>query len=225
MEQAGEDPKVVHQIWLGSPFPQKYKRWQKSWRSMAGWEYKLWTEKEIDELQLINQDLYDQAINYGQKSDIARIEILERFGGLYVDTDFECIKPELFSRFNHMYDFYCGIEPLDLQRSWLSISNALIASRPHHPLLKAFIAKVGKRITRTSSVDKIIFETGPAFFTELFSKFSNRGFIDIALPPTFFYPLGAHQAEQLNYSLPFLKQKVIKPETAAIHWWAGSWKS
>ena len=29
----------------------------------------------------------------GEKSDIFRYEILYRFGGVYVDTDFECIKP------------------------------------------------------------------------------------------------------------------------------------
>ncbi|GAI63343.1 unnamed protein product, partial [marine sediment metagenome] len=84
-------PKIIHQIWLGSPFPEKYAYFQSTWQlHHPDWEYKLWTEKEIEEFGLTNKAAYDESTNYGQKSDIARYEILYRIGGLYVDTDFEC---------------------------------------------------------------------------------------------------------------------------------------
>ncbi len=42
-------PKIIHQIWIGSPLPQKYYRWQKSWQKYhPDWEYKLWTERDIE---------------------------------------------------------------------------------------------------------------------------------------------------------------------------------
>ena len=38
------------------------------------------------------RDVFERAINPGMKSDIFRYEILKQIGGLYVDTDFECLK-------------------------------------------------------------------------------------------------------------------------------------
>ncbi len=31
-DQQPRIPKIIHQIWVGSPLPQKYYRWQKSWQ-------------------------------------------------------------------------------------------------------------------------------------------------------------------------------------------------
>jgi mannosyltransferase OCH1-like enzyme len=39
------------------------------------------------------QAAFDRASNFGEKSDIWRYEILFRLGGVYVDTDFECVRP------------------------------------------------------------------------------------------------------------------------------------
>jgi len=85
-------PKVIHQIWLGSPVPSKYDSWRASWKKFhPEYEYKLWTEREILDLGLINKTAYLQSKNFAVKSDIARCEILYRLGGIYVDTDFECL--------------------------------------------------------------------------------------------------------------------------------------
>ena len=42
---------------------------------------------------LRNQDLFDAAEHPAQRADLARFEILLRFGGVYVDTDFEALAP------------------------------------------------------------------------------------------------------------------------------------
>src|ERR1700730_3033568 len=40
-------PKIIHQIWLGSPFPEKYNKYQASWQKLhPKWIYKLWTDKD-----------------------------------------------------------------------------------------------------------------------------------------------------------------------------------
>jgi len=53
-------PKIIHQIWLGSPLPDRCKVLQKTWKKYhPDWEYRLWTEKEIDEFGLKNRRLYD----------------------------------------------------------------------------------------------------------------------------------------------------------------------
>ena len=83
-------PKIIHQIWVG-----KNKQptiWMDSWRvdyctKFPEWSYKLWTEKEIMELDLTNKlQFASEPFNNG-KSDIARYEILNRIGGVFMDAD------------------------------------------------------------------------------------------------------------------------------------------
>ena len=87
-------PRTIHQIWLGSKVPKKYDMWRKSWmKHNPEFEYILWNEKKILETGLINEKQFKQTRNYGLKSDIARYEILYKYGGIYADTDFEALKP------------------------------------------------------------------------------------------------------------------------------------
>jgi len=65
----------------------------RSWKEYnPEWEHIFWDEDMIYELNLVNKEAYDAKDNPGFRSDIARYEILNRFGGMYVDTDFECKK-------------------------------------------------------------------------------------------------------------------------------------
>ena len=73
------------------------------------WEYKLWTEKEINEFK--KNKKYDNEKFYNGKSDIARYEILSKFGGLFIDADSLWIKKskncldDIISKMNHMVYF------------------------------------------------------------------------------------------------------------------------
>ncbi|MEX0940366.1 MAG: glycosyltransferase [Candidatus Babeliales bacterium] len=200
-------PKIIHQIWLGSPFPEKYKQWQASWKEKhSDWDYKLWTDADVATFNFINKKLFDAATNYGEKSDIWRYEILEQYGGVYVDTDFECLKA--LDILHYMYDFYIGIQPLDTNIVQLGIG--IIGSIPHHPLLKQAI----KQLPVYQSKKQIILKTGPIFFTNIFLNYMNRfDYLDIALPATYFYPLG------------YIKKDDgwQKSESFAVHHWEGSW--
>ncbi len=74
-------PRLVHQIWLGSPLPERYVQWMQTWMNWRGWEYKLWTDKEVKEICLYNQDLYDSIYQLWRKIDLHRLEILLHYGG------------------------------------------------------------------------------------------------------------------------------------------------
>ena len=90
---AAEIPRIVHQIWLGGPLPDKYRLWSQSWSTKnPGWAHRLWLDADAAQLRMKNRVAFDAAINPGEKSDIMRLEILQQFGGLYVDTDFECLQ-------------------------------------------------------------------------------------------------------------------------------------
>jgi mannosyltransferase OCH1-like enzyme len=203
-------PKIIHQIWLGSPFPEKYKNFQQSWiRYHPDWEYKLWTEKELTILPMKNRRLYEKSINYGEKSDIARYEILYQFGGLYVDTDYECLKS--LETFHYTYDFYIGIQPLDTDIVQLGIG--LIGTAAHHPLIKTALDNVEKQLQKSL---QIIVRTGPIYFTQIFCTFAPKFSDTLALPASYFYPRGYTQS---------IDDKNIwqKRVSFAVHHWAGSW--
>lgn len=205
-------PKIIHQIWLGpSAPPSLFSKWQHSIKQLhPTWEYKLWTDKELANFPFYNKTLYDASKNYGERSDIARYEILHRYGGLYLDVDFECIKP--FDALHYQYEFYTGILPLD-NRSILA--NGLLASTPQHPIVRECITSLSKdRHYKT-----ILQRTGPQHFDQAFWRVAKayRGPI-IALPASFFFPLTQTQSQQ-----PYDTHDFIKPETMVIHHWTGTW--
>ncbi len=215
-------PKRVHQIWLGSPVPAMFQEWMRTWQGWEGWTYKLWTDADVKSFGLYNQKLYDNATNYGERSDILRYEILLREGGLYVDVDFQCLNPEFFNFAHENYDFYAGIEPLETTN--LSVNNALVASAPGHPLLKAIIHDMADHHMKSHDPKlgefSTIATTGPRYLTKQFKrKELHKGKTDIALPPTFFYPMIWDDLKMPRSEFA----KFLKSESCAVHWWSGSW--
>jgi mannosyltransferase OCH1-like enzyme len=210
-------PKKIHQIWLGSTVPEKFLRYMATWKKLhPEWEYILWDDHKIAQLHLENRDIYNRAINYAERSDIARYEILYRFGGLYVDTDCECLKS--FDELHQNYDFYAGIE-LPALAPWLGMiifPNAIIGSAPRHPIMLECITEIRKRASIQSH--DIVLKTGPILFTYAAQKhLGNSSYKNIILPASYFYPIDKETKDRTQI------MHTIQPETLAIHHWAGSW--
>jgi len=202
-------PKIIHQIWLGSPLPDRFKVYQQSWITHhPDWEYKLWTDANVKDLILDNQDLYEASTNYGEKSDILRYELLYRYGGVYVDIDYECLKP--LDILHYSYDLYTGIQPMDTGLVQLGLG--LIGAIPGHPMLKKCIVDL-----RESTEREIVARTGPIYFTKIFWHFDDGDVTqNVALPSSYLYPKGYNQKDKPA-------QVWQKPESFAVHHWAGSW--
>jgi mannosyltransferase OCH1-like enzyme len=79
--------------------PDRYRQWGRDLAAMhPDWEYRLWTDGDFGWLE--NQDVYDAAERLvpdhkvGQlRSNVARYEILNRFGGVWLDADVEPLRP------------------------------------------------------------------------------------------------------------------------------------
>ncbi len=165
----------------------------------------------IDARSLVfdNKKFYDKAINYGEKSDILKWEIVYRFGGVYVDTDFECLKP--LDAYHHMYDFYTGIQPLDTFA--VQLGAALYGAIPHHPILKVCV----ETIKNNQAINQIVVKTGPIHFTKVcVHMLGKTGLRDIVLPAGYLYPCGYEER-----GTP--RDQWCKVESYAVHHWAGSW--
>jgi mannosyltransferase OCH1-like enzyme len=206
-------PKVIHQIWLGSPIPSKYDAWRASWKKFhPEYEYKLWTEYEISDLDLVNKDAYVQSKNFAVKSDIARCEILYRLGGIYVDTDFECL-----GRFDQkLMDVSCFLGQTFTNQP--EFSNAIMGCVPGNKLMKLMVESLTKPVLNDNAIE-IIKQTGAIKLTSLFFEhklYENENIL--ILPSDYFFPWP-------NFLLHDEKNryKYLTDKSVAIHHWEMSW--
>ena len=88
-------PKIIHYCWFGgNPLPELALKCINSWKqSMPDYEIKEWNETNFD----VNIISYTKeaylAKKYAFVSDYARYWILYTYGGVYLDTDVEMVKP------------------------------------------------------------------------------------------------------------------------------------
>ncbi len=164
---------------------------------------------DTEQLQFDNKKFFNCSRNYGERSDILKWEIVYRYGGTYVDTDFECLNA--LDQLNSCFDFYTGLQPLDTNQ--VQLGAALFAAIAHHPIMKACV----DGIKNNQHIVPIVAKSGPLHFTKCFlEKATEHNLINIALPAGYFYPCGY---EERNLA----PAKWMKNEALAVHHWAGSW--
>lgn len=91
--------KIIHQTWKDHNVPRHiYKEsWQDSWKNMSpDWEYKFWTDEDNERLVRDDYSMFwdtFQKVDKGVvKSDLCRILYLHKYGGIYADMDFICLR-------------------------------------------------------------------------------------------------------------------------------------
>lgn len=213
-------PKIIHFIWLGSPLPERTKQLISTWKKQhPDWKIEIWGDEHLPPFPLQNQEAFDKAKNFGEKSDILRYEILYHFGGMYADTDFECLKS--FDFLHQSCEFYTGIV-----HNNHALLNGLIGVKQGHPIIKACIdyLQIGNG---DNDAQRIMQQTGPYHFTQMFLTYAvlcDPAKLAI-LPPTFFYPFPGVIALENKTSEEEAKALFIKPESLTLHYWEGSWKN
>lgn len=86
-------PKIIHYCWFGgNPKPEIIEKCIASWKEFCpDWEIKEWNESNYD----ISKHAYTQEAYTAKKwafvSDVARLEIINAEGGVYMDTDVELL--------------------------------------------------------------------------------------------------------------------------------------
>lgn len=91
--------------------------------------------------------------------------------------------------------------------------NALLAATSEHPFIQKLIEGIKDNKHKRGTLNK----TGPNYLTEQIDKHWNLLKGAIIFPPSFFYPLSNNQIDEEHLSA------FIFPETAAIHYFEGSW--
>ena len=166
------------------------------------WEVKVWRVPAIIQGYNFLLEKYWPKVNSGaQFSDLFRLDVLYRFGGVYVDSDLRLFKPldDLVDRF----DFFIASE------NGLQLTNALIGARKESTVLRNLIDELDSAEPDWTSPPNMT--TGPYFFSQ---HLKCRTDITV-LPRESFYTYGAFSAAQ----------KTIHRHSYGEHLWENSWKS
>ena len=217
-------PALIHQTWKDTDVPPEWQKWADSWRIQhPGWGYRLWTDADnrafLQEHYPWFLPVYDGYPEAIMRADAIRYFLLDHFGGLYVDLDFECLKPVTEILDGH--DLVLGCEPdahtrllLARQRGFDRIvGNAFIASRPGHP----FWAHVHRQMVATHKLPSTLDVTGPFFLTRAVESAPEPESITV-LDPEILYPEVSPYATEL-----FGPQEADYDRAYAVHHWSGSW--
>lgn len=200
-------PRVFHQIWIddgppGEPrLPARFHAWRDSWlRLNPGWGYALWNLHNLG-FEPRHAALIAASPSPAQKADILRYELLWRLGGVYLDVDFECLKP-----IDRLLD---GVEHFAVSENGRVLSIGIIGASPGSRYMRRCLERLPTRVGLRPPNQ----ETGPAYFTRCLL---GEGFgSDLTvLPSAWFYPYAMHEPQRA--AGPF-------PEAYGVHHWAASW--
>lgn len=253
-----------------SEMPDKYTEWYENTikfnKPKDGWRHILWIQDrnllprtvelaeesgniEVIELtddilnQLKNKDVFLKAINqnkFAMAADTLRVELLNIYGGIYLDTDYEGFHS--FKGLNTLYNFYGAIEPMSHV-----VGNAILAASPHHPVVEKMVELIGRNLSVDKRPDYLIpkdpktkkplFDengdfldqkrdtisiTGPGMAVAAIAlAIGQPGYRDIIFPPNVLYPIERGKALPEKY---VLKQFGQAPTQAfGVHYWESVW--
>ena len=200
-------PKLIHRIWVGGAMPAEFAEFGETWaRNHPDWEMRLWTEENLPLLR--NQRLFDDAPNVvasrlvpRMRANLARYELLHRYGGLYVDTDFVSVQP-----IDSLID---GLDCFAAEEKPGLIANGLMGSTPGHPLLEALIVGAERSVKDQPGLPSWR-TTGPAYLTQVAQRVGGMSL----LPRERIYPY--HHTQLLGDGSP----PDIAPDVVCHHVWA-----
>lgn len=172
-------PRTIHQIWIGpDPLPEDHRRWIETWkRHHPGWEHRLWTEDDLPD-DPIRPEILERLRAPVERADILRLEILYRYGGLYVDADVECLRP--------VDDVLGDAEFVGVCLKPGRVTNTLIAAVPGHPLLERALREVRpmqEYWTLSASPAALKEAAGPPLLRRLVAEYPDVKLLD---PPLVF---------------------------------------
>lgn len=194
---------TIHAIWLGNKMPPLSHACLDDWQKM-GFAYKLWTDS-ADQVQawiegcLFAKECYRRGL-YAFVSDYLRLKILEREGGLYLDTDVT-IRKNPFPLFEDV-DFAMGYETSEY------LGTAAIYAKPGSRILARLIRFYEHEIWNSPLY------IGPQIATQVINDQELQKSERCALlPVNYFYP---YQQEPMDFRCP--------DESFLVHWFQHSWK-
>lgn len=193
-------PKVIHYCWFGrnqksAEILDCIESWKKT---CPDFEIKEWNEENFPTNDFpFAKRMYDEK-KWAFVADYARLKILEKHGGFYLDTDMLLLQ---------------SLEPLARHTCVLGeeavgvISAGMIGAVAHHPFITAC-----KKFYDENPEDII---TIPRVLTQVFESLPDKANI-VVYPPISFYPFDSDHIKEFH-------GQDLGPEVIGVHLWHYSW--
>jgi mannosyltransferase OCH1-like enzyme len=198
-------PHVFHRVWIGDrPMPPEFVEYGKSWlHHHPGWVMQEWTDTTLTTRY---PDIVRVCREHRHRSNIHRYELLHRFGGVYIDTDFECrrsIEPLLEGT-----DFVTAAQSDDLMSPG-ALNPAFFGSVAASPITRLLVDGIPSAYAIGSMLTDAFARShfGPLYFTDVV-----RGLAGVrVLPRAQFYPYPYDDLDRVGE---------VFPDAYAVHHWA-----
>jgi mannosyltransferase OCH1-like enzyme len=175
-------PKIIHQIWIGPKEPPT--KLMDTWKEKhPDFEYIRWNEEEFikRDMQLECQDKIDGMEQICGKADIIRLELLYKYGGVFLDADSICIEPIDYLLYNNNNFLIYENEKV---RKGL-IANGIMGFIPNHPFIKKCIEFIKNNEVSYVNTRLLPWQiTGPTLVTYIYN--TNK-YKDINILPSYFF--------------------------------------
>lgn len=215
-------PKIIHCCWFGgSPLPGYAVKCMDSWKRFCpDYEIKLWNEESFDFSSCkYAAEAYENK-KYAFVTDYVRLAVLYEYGGIYLDTDVELLKPldPLLSKAG-----FAGFErgaPGPYGRDFLIATGLGIGSEPKNELIFSMLR----------DYDGVSFagENGQIDVTPCSARNTGTLIRHGLVPDGSYQELGGFCFYPVSYFAPydFVTHKTrITGHTYSIHHYAASWSS
>lgn len=175
-------PKIIHQIWIGPNAPPT--NMMKTWKDKhPEFEYILWNEEELKKrnMEFKCQKRIDEMEEWCGKADIMRIEILYKYGGIYIDADSICIEP--IDNLLNKYKAFATYEN-ELTRKGL-VANGNMGFLKEHNLCKDMINHIyNNKVSHKDTKKRAWINTGPLLLTNFLNK---NNYDDFTILPSYYF--------------------------------------
>lgn len=151
-------PKIIHYSWIGTPMPENVKKRVESWkRILPNWEFKFWNESNynFEKFEFTYTKIKEK--NWGYATDELRYDVVNTYGGFYLDTDM-IIKKDLSTLLNEKAVFGFMYDN--------NLLTSFFGSEPQNELLTYILSEYANK----NNYNDLMSMTSNPFVTNLFLK-------------------------------------------------------
>ena len=180
-------PRLIHQTAKTRELTPQCEVYQRKLLSLhPDWQYHLWTDE--DNLGFVSREFPDFLETFVSlpkpimRADVIRYLLMYKLGGLYLDTDYEMLRP--FDLLN--FEAVLPWESCKYQGEGI-LCNSIFASVPGHPLFKLMIDDLKANPPLGPNLN-VLQATGPEFVTRVYRRAAGLNLQIYMAPKELFSP-------------------------------------